>query len=301
MANRLTWSARVGCEGGPLLVAGARDFARWPGSLGTSRPKTILWYYGHAVAELPDRFRPDPDSGHQWLHHDTTEAARQTMAELRDAMVAKFPGTKVTEDDLEMHILLPDRRALEVQVGPRSEYDASWQSHQEEETWTHVWGKESDFQAFFWELEGGCVVDVGLSGEKDELVLIQSWVDDKADLALVRDFVAGPREDEEDSGGELVVPTGHAVIVWSPTSVVQLVDFDFDTLGFEGFEKKLREMAEQPTPPRFATDMIVGLGTAMMIEPGRWRARVGAHEHDGEEEGGKSWSARWCRLTWTAG
>lgn len=316
MAKRMSWNATVGCEGGPLMVASAKDFARWPGALGTSRPKTTLWYYGHAVDELPERFRPDPDGGHQWLHHETTEAARQTMAELRDALVAKFPDTKVTEDEFDMHLLLPDRRAIEVKLGPQSEYDEAWQSHQEEETWTHVWGKEDAFRSFFWELEGGCVVQIGVSEERDEVVMIQSWVDEEEeDEAKVRALVEAGSAEESDSDGELVIPSGHTVFVWSPTSVLQLTGFDFETLGFEGFETKLRAMAEEATPPELETDMIAGLGTAMLLKPGRWRARVGVHEsdddsdddsagdsgdEDSDSDGGGDWSCRWCRLIWTA-
>jgi hypothetical protein len=132
---------------------------------------------------LPEKFRPNGDEGHQFMECGTREAAKEAMAALRDAVLGRFPDAKVTEDDSEMHFLLADDREMKVELSPGSEYSASWQSHSEEETWTHRFGEQKEFEGFFWELEGGCVVDIGVTAARDEIVLLQSWVDEDEDGA----------------------------------------------------------------------------------------------------------------------
>src|SRR5215471_19162564 len=110
MPNRLSWTVTVGCEGGPLLVASAKDFARWPGALGTSREKKTLQFEGF-TEEIPPKFWSSGEPVES-IEYPSNVAAKEAMAGLREALSAKFPGVKVTEDEGEMHFLLPDRREI---------------------------------------------------------------------------------------------------------------------------------------------------------------------------------------------
>jgi hypothetical protein len=194
------------------------------------------------------------------------------------------------------------------ELSPKSEYDASWQAHSDDESWVHEFGNEA--RALFWELGGPGVVEVGVSSDGGEIVLMRSWVDEEEDEAKARALVDASGEAEE-AGGELTIPSGKAIVIWSSVA-------PFHLEGLSGPDD-LAKLGDDGKVPELATELIGGVGTVIKVKPGRWVVTLGSTENDdddlGDEETGDegddededdandgeaSWSCRWCRLKWVS-
>ena len=311
MSARKTWVGTIGCEGGPVMIADLPSYGQWTGAFQFAELRklnaekaqrfanrmTTLHYWGQFSDRLPAPFTVE--GGHQFLRCATEAEARAKRDELRAAILTKFPAAEITEDDEQLHALLPDTdEEMWAELAPKSEYDACWQSNQEQECWTHAFGK--DARALFWDIEGAGCADVGISEDGSEIVLVRSWLSgeddtEAAEEAAVREHVANPREGEK-PGGEVEIKSGKAVFVWSPIAPFQLEGVDSPdallSLGEKG-------------PSRLDTELIHGVGTVARVKPGRYRVTLSStdEEDEGNEDGDdeaeeRPWSCRWCRLTW---
>ena len=307
-ATTHSWAGTIGCEGGPVKVVDLPWFGQWTGAfqfadlrkVDEEKAKrfadrmTTLHYWGQFTDRLPAPFAAD--GGHQFVHYASEGEARKKRDELRDAVKAKFPNAEVTEDEEQLHVLLPDTdEELWAELAPKSEYDAAWQAHPDEECWTHAFGK--DARALFWDIEGAGCADVGVSADGGEIVLVRSWLSGEDDTeaeeeAAVRAHVSRPRKGEK-PGGEVELPTGKAVLVWSPIAPFQLE-------GVSGLDALLALGDEGPS--RLDTELIEGVGTVVRVKPGRYRVTLSSTDEEGEAAGEEAterpWSCRWCRLTW---
>lgn len=292
---KIDWVATVGCEGGPVMVVDLPGFAQWTGAAPFAElvkinekskerfgnRRNVLHFYGTMGG-----------AGEQHVECADEAAARAELAKLREKVKANAPNVVITEDDEQTHFLDPSNDAeLTAELVPKSEYDASWMPHLDDEAWEHPFGQGA--RALFWDIQGGGVADVGISESRDEIVLARSWLSgedetEKQEEDEVHAHAAKPRDDEE-KVAEVSIPSGRMVVIWSPIAPFQLE-------GVAG-PAELAALGETGDPPELATDMIAGLGTVIRVKPGRYVATVGSTD-DEEEEVERSWSARWCRLTW---
>ncbi|HEX7602486.1 MAG TPA: hypothetical protein VF316_12810, partial [Polyangiaceae bacterium] len=243
---------------------------------------STLHYWGQFTDKLPAPFKAE--GGHHYLTHATEEEARAKLAELCRAAKLKLPTVEITEDDEQTHFLLSsedDEEEMWAELSPKSEYDASWQANAEEESWIHAFG---GVRGLFWDVGGPGVADVGVSADGTEIVLVRSWVDEDEDEEEVRALVDAPSE-REVPGGEVSIPSGKAVVIWSPIAPFQLT-------GLEGPDE-LAKLGDAETPPELDTELIGGVGTVLRVKPGRWIITTASTDEDES-----SWSCRWIRLRW---
>ncbi len=310
--RRLKWVATVGCEGGPVMLADLPDFGQWTGAapypeLRKLSPKfaestkdrmRTLHYWGQFTDKLPAPFAAE--GGHQYVECATEEEAQAKLAELCRVVKEKLPKVEISEDEEQTHFLLPgddDDEQMWAELAPKSEYDASWQAHEGDESWVHAYGKTA--KALFWDVGGPGVADVGVSADGTEIVLVRSWVDEDEDEESVKALVDAPSESEEPAG-EFSIPSGKALVVWSPIAPFQLT-------GMNGPDDLLK-LGDAGDPPELDTEMIGGVGTVLRVKPGRWVVSIAStdddddddddDEDDDDDDDESSWSCRWMRLKW---
>jgi hypothetical protein len=296
--NRMSWVASVGCEGGPVMVADLHDYAQWTGAApyaelrqmnakyaeATKDRMRTVHYWGQFTDQLPAPF--GADGGHQYIQCATEAEAQAKLAELIAAVKKALPTVEVTEDDDQTHILLPgkdDDLEMRAELAPKSEYDASWQANEDTDAWFHAYGKA---RALFWDIEGGGSADIGVTADATEVVLVRSWVDEDSDEKQVRKLVDAKAANEQQIG-ELAIPSGRAIVVWSPIAPFQIE-------GIDG-PAALAKLGETGKPPELDTEMIGGIGTVIRVKPARYAVTIASTD---EDEDDRSWSCRWCRLTY---
>lgn len=303
------------------MVVDLPDFAQWTGAtpfaelrkLDAARAKrfadrtTTLHYWGQFTDQLPPPFQAE--GGHQYLRFETEAEARKKLAELRKAVEAKFPNVEVEVDDEQTQFTLPDDGGgMVAELSPKSEYDASWQANEEADCWTHSFGTDGKATALFWEMEGDGSADVAVADDGATLVLVRSWLSgedetENAETEAVRALVTSG-ESVERPGGEIVIASGKAAIVWSPIAAFQL----------DGVESPEALLAlGDKGPASLDIEEMSGVGLVLKLKPGRYTVTFGStdpesddegedeedEDEDGEEdEDDREWSCRWCRLTW---
>lgn len=296
MSDRLSWVGSIGCEGGPVLVADVDGYAKWLGATPIAKLRAIpnlpdsmkerlparrtLHYWGQFSDELPSPFTQA--GGHRYLECASEEEARAKLAELRDAVCASG-DVKVSEAPHgdELHFVRKDQRQLWAELAPKSAYDEAWQSPDADEAWVHRVGP--DAKGLFWAMEGSGVADVGVTADRDEIVLVRAWLGEAEDeqVAAARALVDAPREDEAESDATIDLPSGMGVFVWSPLA-------PFDLAGVAGPAALRSAIADSDVLP-LSTKSLDDVGLAMRVAAGRYGVRLGRHEDDG-------WSCHWCRL-----
>jgi hypothetical protein len=300
--NRMSWVASVGCEGGPLMVADLPDYAKWTGGAPYAELRQMnakyaettkdrmrtVHYWGQFTDQLPEPF--GADGGHQYIQCATEAEAQAKLDALIAAVKKALPTVEVTVGDDQTHFLLPGKDEdleMQAELAPKSEYDASWQANEDADAWFHEFGQA---RALFWDIQGGGTADVGVTAEANEVVLVRSWVDEDSDEKHVRKLVDAKAKTEQ-VVGSVAIPSGRAIVVWSPIAPFQLE-------GIDGPEA-LAKLGETGEPPELDTEMIGGIGTVIRVKPGIYSVTVASTDED-EEDDDRSWSCRWCRLTWTA-
>lgn len=304
----LRWIGKVVCEGGgPVMVADLPGFAQWTGGVpftelraadpghaqALAQRMNTLHYWGQFTDRLPAPFRAD--GGHQYITCASETAAEAKLAELRAAVRAAFPTATVHADETRTHFFLPEtEEEMTAEVSPQSEYDAAWQTKGDTGSFHHSFG--DDAGGFFWDIEGSGVVDVGVSDDGTELVMVRSWMseedeDDVEQVAAVRAFVTSRRADEEPVG-DVEISSGKAVCIWSPIAPFQLE-------GMDAGPEALMMLGEQAHPVSLSTRLIGDVGTILRLRPGRYMATLGDTDgnDDDDDANGPPWSCRWCRLT----
>ncbi|CAN5479918.1 hypothetical protein BH09MYX1_BH09MYX1_48090 [soil metagenome] len=287
-ARRLKWVATVGAEGGPVMLADLPDFGQWTGAapyaeLRKLNPKAAastkdrmrtLHYWGQFTDRLPPPFTAA--SGHQYLQFATEAEAQAKLTDLTRAVKKKHPTVQITEDDQQTHFLLPgddEDAQMWAELSPKSEYDASWQANQDEESWVHTFGKSA--RALFWDMGGPGATEIGVSADGTEIVLLRTWVDEESQEKEAKALVDTASESEA-AAGEFAIPSGKAIVISSPIAPFQL----------EGLKSPgdLLKLGDGPKPPELDTDDMGGVGTVIKVKAGRWVVTTGTTEDDDDDD-----------------
>lgn len=210
-----TWVARVGSEGGPLLVCDAEAFAAWGGAV------------------LSPDYELDP------------------ACDLARANAVLYPS----DDD---------------------EFDAGLVR----------FGDNDEHTGLVWEMDGPGTAEVAASG--DSLLVMRSWV---RNTDAPRRFAAGPAaRTAETSVADLVLTSGHVVVVWAPAGAAHVGPFTTASTSLD-------------------LDHMRGVGALTQLRPGRYEVACGSHTGargryapEAEQYGppvvgnDDDWSCRWIHV-----
>ena len=315
----IDWIAEIQCEyGGPAIIAAASEYEKWLGA--TPYPlsgRSQLHYWGQFTAELPEPYRQE-GGGHVRRECSDLDALRKE----RDALIASvercFDGAKATVDDAagEAHILLPDNRQMWIKFAPESQYDEACES--DEAVWQHEYAtpRGSKGRAVFWEKEGAGSFSVGVSKERQELLLLRTWIDEDEFENFAKTHVSNvPDGQEQDSDVTLEVGQDPIVVAYSPFGHLELI-------GAERLNAIFAEVKEQGLGREEARNKVAGafravikgadssvvllnapdadqedVAAAFSLRAGQYRVRLGTFSADENEEEG--WSCIWCRFVRT--
>jgi hypothetical protein len=266
------WVARVGSEGGPLLVCAADAFTAWTGAIfdddweldpacDLARANAVLYADDDERDAAPIRFGPDGQSaGVIW------EMEGAGIAEI--AVAGSSPagsGAAGTEGA--------------GSGGSGTEGAGSGGSG------TGVAG-----------IDGAGTTDAEVAGvgiatvREHGLLVMRSWVDADAHDGPRRYVTGSDGRAAECHVADLDLPTGRIAVVWAATCAGDVADLASKAAG------ALDE------PVRLNSPGIRGVGAFLRVTPGRYRVRHGFHDgaagryapEDGSGDG--DWSCRWLRL-----
>lgn len=277
MTSSFEWPASVVCDSGPVLVLEHRHLSRWTGSL----PFTEL---RRTEADGARRF----GDRRRVLHFEgTLGGAGEQFVECADEAeaIARLEGlvalarancpdaavtTYVDEGGIERTRIVDPTSGgiLEADLLPASEYDESWQEHPDDEGWFHAF--DDDARAVFWQVEGRPTIDVGVTNDREALLLLRWWASDDLDDARgrARDLAARASLGDTDVIGEFEVTDTRLVVLWSPIAGRDLV---------------------APEATRLDAPSLRGVGATVPIRPGRYRVTIGETAREATTR------ARWCR------
>lgn len=324
--SRITWVAEVACEyGGPAIVADLSDYEKWMGA--TPYPiesRLVLHYWGQFTNELPAPY--EQDGGHAYRKCDSFEELLSVRDALIVAIEKKFNSAKATVDDDagEAHVLLPDSRQMWIELGPKSQYEEACEG---DVVWSHEFhtprGKRG--HGVFWEKQGSGDFFVGVTVQRDELVLLRTWVDDEEFQDLAKSLVDDRHEAEEDDDDvHLELAEGKTIVAYSPHQWLEtlgreklesiMAEIKTDGLsGEEGMAKLLdefRSLTARATgihPVMLSADDDEDVAAVLSLMPGTYNVSVGCFDpdddnsdddDDDDDEGERedSWSCIWCRF-----
>ncbi|MEU9336794.1 hypothetical protein AB0D49_27125 [Streptomyces sp. NPDC048290] len=179
-------------------------------------------------------------------------------------------------------------------------------------------GDGTEHVGLVWEMDGEGRAEVALSpsrgaaaggSESDGFLLLRSWLP-SGRSAAPRRRAAGASAAEESDMGEVVFPSGRAVVAWAAVGA--------DETGSYATPQEraatLGALARLHPPVPLNVDGQVGLGTVLWVTPGTYRVTCGGHEGtrgrymSQEEQYGAQWSSvdddwscRWVRFTRSSG
>ena len=295
------WIAAVGCNGGPIMLLGVDALVQWTGAT----PFTSLRKRSAADA---DRFANRRNvlhfwgnlggAGEQFLECDSEADALAQRDALRAKIEANCPGVVVDQADDRVQFRDPKSGGqLCAELEPKSEYDASWQTHPDDDAWLHPFGKSS--RALFW-FVGKVVVHVARIA--DDLVLLTHTVQGpktaEADRAAALQHVS--REPPGTPISDLELPP-RAAVWWAPIAPDTIDGFDLESAARAGEPAIVRTRTHTPARDLGggviipATESIETVGAVFDVHAGRYAVSLGSVEPDKTAK--RHWSARWCRLT----
>ncbi|AKU98305.1 hypothetical protein AKJ09_04969 [Labilithrix luteola] len=280
------WNVKVGCTGGPIMLADLQDFPQWTGAIPfrvlrersdadaarfTGR-QTVLHFWGNLGG-----------AGERFVECDSEEEARAKLDGLRVMAKKNCPDVVITEEKGLTHFRDPASGGeLRAELEPQSEYDASWQRNYDADAWIHAFGDGA--RALFW-FVGDDLVHIGQSKARSELILLKHTVASSEtaaeDNAAARAYVEAASPGEPVA--ELTLSTSRLVAIWAPIAPEEL----------DGFDAGAAAAATESTKLGVALDK--GIGAVLRVEPGRYVVSLGKVEPSKGEQ--RPWSARWCRLT----
>ena len=182
-----------------------------------------------------------------------------------------------SDDACKMRVVLPDGRQLWIELGPQSAYEEACEG---DGAWGHTFEtQDASGTALFWDKEGPGPFDVGISDSRDELLLLQTWVDDECCEQLARAFVASPTGCEETLDVTFET-SGRVAVAYSPFGWADVIVGDRDQA--------------------LATDAVATLSAnedkdvaaVLSLQAGKYAAAIGYHDPEDDSR----WSCLWCRL-----
>ncbi len=297
--SELEWIATViGEYGGPMIVCSEADYLRWSGSFPLPlEQRRVLHYWGQFTAKLPAPYAQD--GGHVFREHPTREALARDFEALLAAIREKWPKATIERDDEvgSASVAISLGRRMTIQQAPMSAYDRACDALEEVGVQSFATQGGLEASAVFWEKEGGGLVDIAITADRRELVLLRTWVNDEADEQTARTFVAQTAPDSEELRLDL---TRRVVVAYSPhTWLTMLPKAAFErasaapdraagrTILEESFRALVGDVSSEPKLLDGPEDRDVAC--VLELEPGTYRVSAGSHEED-------EWSAIWCRL-----
>ena len=304
------------------MVTDARHYERWTGAMRRDLDDArVLHYWGQFTPELPAPYTMD--GGHAYRESASFEELRRDLDALLAAVKKTFPDAKVEidEEDGAAHVMLPDNRQMWIEFRATTHYDAAILVPEDEEedddeyvdrsVWVHGYqtSRGDKGSAVFWDKQGAGWVSIGLTKERDELVLLRTWVDEDRFQATAKELVDSPSEGERVAeGAELNVASERIIAAYSPHSWMHIV-------GPERLEKLVDELeGMEPDEAREklyqtfrahhedrdddAVDLTVdgaAIATAVRLLPGTYDVSFGSHDPEGESDE-DGWSCIWCRF-----
>lgn len=267
------WRGTIDCEGGPVLVANASDFARWTGSdpLPISERRELhLW--GNFTSELPERFRPAGPTGHQYIPAPDPALLEAMCDELLAHVREQWPGTSVRYEFETWFVRRPDGRQMQVQLEPTSEYDRCIRDLREARLHRFDGGRA----CLVWSAEPGSVDVVRDSIGRIVLVQVRFAEDEGQAEAAVLQAVDESMYEGTPMGLSLDIRPGPVVVAWAPNSE-------------SDWEARLRTSEPLPTEPGVLLDLSTNQsGAQFAVPPGSYRVVTGSREDD---EVGLEWCA----------
>lgn len=280
-----------------MLVADARDFLQWTGAepfsalqqrygspLFVNRQRTVH-YWGTLAQKLPAPFRGD--GTHQYLECDSEIKAREKLDELSTVVRTAFPDVEMDDSESPASIsFMQNEEELSAQLFPTSEYDAAWRSSRGKGLWRYSFGNEAN--GLFWSTLGPGLVDIGVSANDDEFILVRAWLSGKQDQESqewheIHSFVISQVNDEQ-CDDAIDFPTGNLIVVWSPIAHFDLTE----SLGAESLPG-----VNAFGPARLLnTSGMRRIGTTIHVKPGRYSAFSGTRMTTEDA----AWTCRWCRI-----
>lgn len=273
MTATTPWRGSIGCEGGPVVVMNLADFLHWRGAEplpDSERQELHLW--SPFTPELPERFRPDGPTGHQYLPAAGPEALAAMRDELFGFVRERWPGTVVTQEFETWIARRPDGARLHVAFEPTSEYDRA--TRDLDEVQLHRFDTARD--SIVWSVEPGTVEVVRQA--PGELLLVQIRYAEDAeprDSAIER---AAAEAAGRNQAGELtlVLEPGPVVVAWAPNSAL---------------DGQAEILANPPSAaePGILLDLATGgSGALLSLPPGSYAATIGDWADD---RSGAAWCA----------
>jgi len=281
IANTLdfAWQAEFGCEGGPVIVANLDDFLAWRGAepLPPSQA-TELHLWGQFTAELPDAWRPNGSSGHQYIADANPAQRREALVDL---VLARWPGSTIERGVGQWRITRPDGKLMRIALAPDSEYDRAIRGFEREGL--HTFGQGAI--AYLWDARPGMVgIRVGLARTSLVLAQVEFAEDDAgAARAYAHAYAHGCGKASVTPGSEkgmrYRITQGQVVAAWSPN-------------GAQHLEAPIGPAdAATGTADRVLDFAIEASGALTFLEPGWYASSVHYHEDANED-----WGVSWCVL-----
>jgi hypothetical protein len=257
-----------------VIVANADDFEHWTGSDPLDSPElNELHVWGRFTAELPEVFRPDGPTGHQFIAAAGRAEVLRLQTDLIEHVLDRWPGT-VVEDKFGTTVLRrPDGAQMHVRPEPLTEYDRCIRNLPEVKV--HRFGARRD--ALVWSVEPG-TVEICRSEDGRRLALAQVTVAD--DDTGVEEAVALVQEARVDPGASPLtweVQSGAVVVAWAPNSVTDL----------EGPLAWTRLAAKDPA--RILDLATASSGALLVLEAGTYQVVTGFRDAG-------RWNVMWCIL-----
>lgn len=270
-AKKVAWSNEIGCDGGPVIVANLDDFRHWHGCepFDASRA-TELHYWSPFTSELPEEWRPNGPTGHQYLASANPSETREI---LMSVLCKLWPGTDVDRSDGTWCAIRPDGRILNAALSPESEYDRAIRHLGDDAI--HRFG--NDAIGYLWSASPG-MVRINVDEKRDFLLLSQvEFADDDADAERAYSHALSADCCDAAPSNQYRVTSGPVVVAWSPNSARDM-------------SKPLGDDNVAPSLPGTLLDLATdSSGALLWIEPGLYESTLQYHEED-------SWGISWCRL-----
>lgn len=269
--KNIAWSADIGCDGGPVIVANLADFSRWYGSEPYDASQaTELHHWSPFAAELPEIWRPAGPTGHQYLASANPSAAR---AALMSVVLELWPGATIDRSEATWRAIRPDGRILNAALAPDSEYDRAIRSLGEEA----LHGFQGDAMGYLWSAAPG-MVRISVDDQRDFLVLSQvEFANDEADALGAHRHALEADWRSAAPGQRYRVTAGPVVAAWSPNSIRDL-------------SAPISAADAAPSLLGKLLDMATGASGALLwLKPGMYESALHYHAE-------ASWGVAWCRL-----
>lgn len=311
----MMWNGSASSEGGPLLLAEAKDYAHWFGSEPRPNEPFRLWYYGKAVQLLPEDLQPCGKDHHQIARVASIDEANQIIEGIREVLRKVAPAVEehhqrpMTDAELRSKALaamdnandeamqswltawrdhveqgidftLKGQLGLHIEANPDTDYARACDANDRDELAACAF--DGGRKGLTYDLGGPGTAEVAYAIDGTEVIVAQG--DSEEANSWILDHGS---EHETPTEYVLELTDGFLIVVWAPLAATDLVSIESSPANLE---KVFAAAAALNPPIGLSSGMISGVGTVARLAPGIYSASLGAYD-------GAEWEARWLRLT----